>query len=160
MFDCGMPTVDDRLFKLYYWIDFYRDATDPVPCNMPESMGLSVAISMFVDASHGGNVKDRRIQTGVFIFINKAPIHWYRKKQPSVDTSTFGSEFCVIKVGVEMVEALRYKLRMFGVPFDGAANVFCDNEVVHKNTIMAESTLRKKHHSIDYHKCREAVATM
>ena len=49
-------------------------------------------------------------------------------------------------------------LEFFGVPLDGAANVFCDNEAVYKNTIMPESTLRKKHNSIAYHKCGEAVA--
>ena len=57
-----------------------------------------------------------------------------------------------------MIEALRYKLRMFGVPIDGATNVYCDNEAVFKNTSIPESTLKKKHHSIAYHRCREAVA--
>ena len=47
---------------------------------------------------------------------------------------------------------------MFGVPLYGAANVFYDNKAVYKNTVMPESTLRKKHHSISYHKFREAVA--
>ena len=152
MFDCGMPTVDERLFKLYDWIYYYRHAMDPVPENMPEARVLSVSISMFADASHGGNMKDLQSQTGVLIFINKAPIHWYIKNQPSVERSTFGTEFCAMKVGVEMVEAFQYKLRMFGVPLDGAANVFCDNGSVYKNTVMPESTLRKKHHSISYHK--------
>ena len=63
-----------------------------------------------------------------------------------------------MKVGVEMVEALRYTFRMFEVPLDGAVKMLCDNEAVYKNTIMPESTLRKKHHSIAYHKWREAVA--
>ena len=58
MFDCGMPTVDKQLFKIYDWINFYRYATDLVPGNMPESRGLSVSMSMLVDASHGGNVKN------------------------------------------------------------------------------------------------------
>ena len=75
MFDCGMPTVDEQLFKLYDWIDLYRHATDLVPGNMPEARGLPVSISMFIDASHGGNVKYRQSHTGVLIFINKAPIH-------------------------------------------------------------------------------------
>ena len=57
-----------------------------------------------------------------------------------------------------MVEGLRYKLRMFGVPLDRPANAFCNNEAVYKNTAIPESTLRKKHHSIAYHKCRESVA--
>jgi len=45
------------------------------------------------------------------------------------------------------------------VPIDGAAGVFCDNEAVYKNTSMPDSTLKKKHHSIAYHRCREAVAS-
>ena len=57
-----------------------------------------------------------------------------------------------------MIEGLRYKLRMLGVPIDGPANVYCDNEAVYKNTSMPESVLKKKHHSIAYHRCREAVA--
>ncbi len=63
-----------------------------------------------------------------------------------------------MKNAIELIEALRYKLRMFGVPIDGPTNVFCDNEAVCKNTTRPESTLTKKHHSIAYHRCREAVA--
>ena len=63
-----------------------------------------------------------------------------------------------MKIATEMIEAMRYKLRMFGVPIDGPANVYCDNEAVYKNTSIPESTLKKKHHSIAYHRCREAVA--
>jgi hypothetical protein len=44
------------------------------------------------------------------------------------------------------------------IPIDGPANVFCDNEAVYKNTVMPESVLKKKHHSIAYHRHREAVA--
>ena len=63
-----------------------------------------------------------------------------------------------MKKAVEMIESLRYKLRMFGVPIDGPASVFCDNEAVYKNTVLPESTLNKKHHSIAYNRCREVVA--
>ena len=47
---------------------------------------------------------------------------------------------------------------MFGVPIDRATIFFCDNEAVYKNTSIPESTLKKKHHSIAYHRCREAIA--
>ena len=53
--------------------------------------------------------------------------------------------------------ALRYKLRMFGVPIEGPCNVFCDNNGVVKNTSIPESTLMKKHNAINY-VIREAVA--
>ena len=64
-----------------------------------------------------------------------------------------------MKTAVELTEALRYKLRMFGVPIERPTSVFCDNEAVYKNTVLPESTLNKKHHSIAYHRCREAVAS-
>ena len=57
-----------------------------------------------------------------------------------------------------MAIALRYKLRMFGIPIDGAADVFCDNQGVVKNTTLPESVLSKKHNAINYHAVREAVA--
>ena len=63
-----------------------------------------------------------------------------------------------MKVAVEMTEALRYKLRMFGIPCDEPASVFYDNEAVYKNAAIPESIIRKKHHLIAYHRCREAVA--
>ena len=62
-----------------------------------------------------------------------------------------------MKSGIEMVEDLHYKLHIFGVPIDGSANVLCDNKAVCKNTITPDSGLKKKHHSIYNHRCREAV---
>ena len=158
LFDPAYPQINENWFKRYDWHDFYRDAKEAIPPNMPEARGRRVIISCFVDANHAGNTVNRRSQTGVLIFVNKAPILWFSKRQPSVESSTFGAEFCAMKTSIEMIEALRYKLRMFGVPIDGPANIFCDNEAVYKNTVAPESTLRKKHHSIAYHRCREAVA--
>ena len=54
--------------------------------------------------------------------------------------------------------ALRYKLRMFGVPITGPVNVFCDNNGVVKNASIPHSTLAKRHNAINYHAIREAVA--
>ena len=47
---------------------------------------------------------------------------------------------------------------MFGIPVEGPSNIFCDNEAVYKNVSFADSTLKKKHHSICYHSVREKVA--
>lgn len=61
---------------------------------------------------------------------------WHSKHQNTVEASTFGSEFQAMKNAVELTEAMRYKLRMFGalpvVPRDNAMKVFCDNEAVYK----------------------------
>ena len=87
-----------------------------------------------------------------------APIIWYSKRQNTVESSTFSSEMIALKVATEMVEGLRYKMRMFGVPLDGPSRMYCDNESVVKNTTFPESPIRKKHCSIAYHLIREAVA--
>jgi hypothetical protein len=51
----------------------------------------------------------------------------------------------------DLIVGLRYKLRMFGVPIDGPANVFCDNCDVVKNVSIQELTLLKQQNAINYH---------
>ena len=63
-----------------------------------------------------------------------------------------------MKIAVEMVEGIQYKLRMMGVPLEGSANVFGDNDSVVKNATKPESTWKKKHNSVAYHKVRESAA--
>ena len=115
-------------------------------------------ISCFVDADHAGNLVTRRSHTGILIFCIRAPIVWFSKRQNTVETSTFGSEFIAARIAVELIESLRYKLWMFGVPIDGPTNMYCDNGSVVTNCTKPESVLRKKHNAIAYHKVREAVA--
>ena len=112
----------------------------------------------FVHAAHAGNTVTRRSQTGLLLFVNRAPIVWFSKWQNTIETSTFGSEFIAMKTAVEQIESLCYKLRMFGIPVEDPMNVFCDNESVFKNTTIPNSTLKKKHTSFGYHWSREAVA--
>ncbi len=75
-----------------------------------------------------------------------------------MESSTNSSEFVALRIAAEKIIALRYKLRMFGIPINGLANVFCDNKAVYKNASFAESTLKKKHNSIAFHKVRECTA--
>jgi hypothetical protein len=157
-FDPTHPMIDERRFQRHDWGDFYRDAKEAIPGDMPELRGNAVLSHCFVDADLAGHKVTRRSQTGILIFVNRAPIMWYSKRQNQVELSTFGSEFIALKTAIEMIDGMRYKLRMFGVPIEGPTNVFCDNEAVYKNSSKPESVLRKKQHSIAYHRCRESVA--
>ena len=112
---------------------------------MPEPRGNVVIISMFTDDAFVGDLVTRRSQSGILIFLNRAPITWYSERQNTVEVLTFGLEFIALRVGCEMNDRLRYKLRMMGVPIKGPTNVYCDNEAVVSNSSMAESTLKKKH---------------
>ena len=156
--DDAKPIVDETQFVKVDWTAFYPDATEAIPPNAPEPRGKDILISCFVDADHAGNQITRRSHTGIIIFCNRAPIVWYSKRQNTVETSTFGSEFIAARIAVELIEALRYKLRMFGIPIDGPTNLYCDNHGVVINSSKPESTLKKKHNSIAYHRVREAAA--
>ena len=83
-----------------------------------------MTISVFVDAGFADNKSNRCSQSKILIFYNREPIYWYSKQQPNVENSTFGAEFCAMRIAVNMVKALRYKLRMFGVPISGPSNIF------------------------------------
>ncbi len=141
-FDPMHPEISEKMFQKHDWFDFYRDAKEAIPGDMPPPRGNAASTSMFVDADLAGDKKTRRSQTVLLIFMNRAPIIWYSKRQNTVETSIFGSEFTAMKISVELIEALRYKLRMFVVPIDGSTNVFCDNEAVYKSTVMPESFMK------------------
>jgi hypothetical protein len=158
VFDDSCPEFDDSRFAKCEWAEFYPGACEPVPPNAPELRGRSITMSCFVDADHAGCRVSRRSHSGVLIYLNRAPIIWFSKRQNTVESSTFGSEFVAMKQAVELVEGLRYKLRMMGVEVDGPTNVFCDNEAVVSNTTRPESTLKKKHNAIAYQRAREAQA--
>ncbi len=115
-------------------------------------------MSCFIDADHAGNKVTRCSHTGVIIFCNKAPIIWFSKHQNTVETSTFGSKFIAAQIAIELVEALRYKLRMFGIPIEGPTNCYIDNDSVVSSSTQPESTLKKRHLAIAYHRVREVVA--
>ncbi len=139
---------------------FYRDAEELLPHRMPQPRGRSVVTTAFVDASHAANKVTRRSHTGFVVFINRAPILWYSKRQQTVETSTYSAKFIALKACLESIEHLRLKLRCFGAPMPQGepTHVFCDNESVVKNTTNVESTFNKKHSSVAYHHCRWSVA--
>ena len=72
--------------------------------------------------------------------------------QNIVESSSFGSEFIVLRISTEMIEGLRYNLRMFGVPIDRPADVFCGNQSVVNNVSIPHYLLNKKQNYIFYHK--------
>ena len=151
---------EDR-FEKVDWSEVYPGAKEEIPLDRPEPRGEAVSIHCFVDADHAANRANRRSQTGILIFINSAPIIWYSKRQNTVETSTFGSEYVALRTAVDLIVALRYKLMMFGIPLvnnDGPANIYCDNKSVVTGASIPHSKLTKKHNAINWHRVRETAA--
>jgi hypothetical protein len=143
----------------YDWTDFYGDVKEPIPPDCPEPRGMSAQTTAFIDSDHAADLVSRRSRTGVLVYLQSAPVIWYTKKQGSIETSSFGSEFSAMKTGTEIIIGLRYKLRMMGVPLDGPTRIRADNMSVVNNCSRPESQLKKKSNSIAYHFCREVIAS-
>jgi hypothetical protein len=88
--------IDESKFPVAEWSEFYRDAKEEIPSNAPEPQGKEVHMYCFCDADHAGDKLMRHSQTGIIIFLNRAPIVWYSKKQNTIDSSRFSSEFVAL----------------------------------------------------------------
>jgi hypothetical protein len=139
------------------WKEFYPDAVEKIPRDMPIPLGKPIHMIMFCDASHASDLVTHHPTTGFLIYLCGALVVWYSTRQNAVESSTFGYEFVALGIATEKVEALRIKLHQFAVPLDGPCNTFVDNENVVTQTTTPESTLVKKHNGITYHKLRESL---
>ena len=159
-FDPRLPGIDYAAFSSNAndFQEYYRNAKEELPPRMPPPRGRMVTTTAFVDSSHAANRVTRKSHTGYLLFVNRAPIVWYSKRTSTVETSAFSSEFLAMKSCMEAIISLRYKLRMFGVPFHCPTEIFCDNNAVVMNASRVESKLNKKHNQLAYNAVRWAVA--
>jgi hypothetical protein len=161
VFDPSDPVVNEAAFDRQDWTSSefgHLTEEEEKPANMPQPRGLGFVLQAKVDADHAADTVTRRSRTGFLVFLNSAPIYWLSKKQASVESSSFGSEFCAMKHCCEYIRGLRYKLRMMGIPCTAPAYIQGDNQSVLYNTTMPDSTLKKKSQSIAYHFVREGAA--
>ena len=56
--------IDHSVFKKYDWSEFYRDAKEATPMNVPEPWGKDVDIYLFVDSDHAGDKVSCRSRSG------------------------------------------------------------------------------------------------
>jgi hypothetical protein len=148
VFDTTYPAVDMGTFIKTDWKSMYGDVKEMIPSCAPIPRGKEVDLRLFVDSDHAGEQFTRRSRTGFVIYLNTAPIVWFSKHQPTVESSVFGAEFVEMKNGIETCPGLRYKLGIKGVALTGPTFVYWDNMSVVHNTQRPESVLKKKSNSI------------
>ena len=136
----------------------YLQGVEVVPPNMPEPRGMGFVMRAKVDADHAADTVMRRSRTGFLAYLNSGPVYWLSKKQTGIESSSFGSEFIVMKQCCEYIRGLRYRLRIMGILVVGPAYIYGDNQSVLANTTIPDSTVKKKSQSIVYHFVREGSA--
>jgi hypothetical protein len=137
----------------------YDNAKEQVPDDAPTPAGKPVVTISYVDANLMHDMLTGKSVTGVLHFVNKTPIEWYSKKQSTVETATYGSEFVAAKTCVEQITDLRILLRYLGVPICDHSYMFGDNNSVVGSATTPDAKLSKRHVILSFHKVREAIAS-
>ncbi|MGH7955023.1 MAG: reverse transcriptase domain-containing protein [Gloeomargaritales cyanobacterium] len=135
--------------------DYFVEELDP---RFPEPLLNELDINIFADSDHGHDKVTGRSITGLIGMVGSTPTMWSAKRQPCVQTSTFGAEFVAMKKAVEEAITLRYHLRSFGVAVNKPTCIYADNMGVIINASNPASTLNKKPVALSYHFTREHVA--
>ena len=160
VYDPSEPEIQMGKFEREDWTNtvYWADLEEAIPPYAPEPRGMGFKMTVYVDSDHAGDTITRRSRTGFLVYLNSSLTYWMSKKQGSIETSSFGSEFVAMKTATGYVRGLRYKLRMFGIPCEDPTFIYGDNQSVLANTTVPHSTLKKKSNSIAYHFVREGVA--
>ena len=96
--------------------------------------------------------------TAALHFLNQTPIDAYTKRQSTVETATYGSEFVAARTAVDQIIDIRTTLRYLGVPIRDKSYMFGDNRSVVSSSTIRNSTISKRLHLASYHRVREAIA--
>jgi hypothetical protein len=136
----------------------YGKGSEELPTDMPTPKGNPVRTTTYADANLMHDLVTGRSMSGILHFINQTPILWFAKKQATVETATYGSEFMVARQAVEQILDLRYTLHMMGIPIDGPSWLFGDNQSVITSSTIPTSTLNRRHNALSYHRVRECIA--
>jgi len=160
LIDPSIPPIRKKALvsKGYSWTEFYPDAKEDIPDDIPTALGKMGMITVYVDADHARDKVTRRSVTGILLLLNNTPLTWISKRQKTVETSTYGSELVAARIATDLIIEWRYKLRMLGVPVEESSFMVGDNMSMVVNTTLPSSALKKKHQACNYHRIREAIA--
>jgi len=154
------PDYSDIPHVEYDWAkSVYGEVKEVLPEDAPKPLGKFVTLTHFVDANLMHDLVTGRSVTGILHLINKTPLDWYAKKQSTIETATYGSEFVAARTCVEQVIELRTTLRYLGVPLHERSYMFGDNKSVVDSSTIIHAKLHKRHTMLSFHRVREAVAS-
>lgn len=159
-FRVDLPDMTDLPEQQHEWdYSVYADAKEFTPDDAPEPKGPTVITTSYFDANLYHDWVTGRSVSGILHFLNQTPIDWYTKKQATVETATFGSEFVSGRITVDQIVDLRTTLRYLGVNIHNKAYMFGDNESMVVSCKFPHSKLHKRHNALSFHRVREAVAS-
>ena len=119
---------------------------------------MSVITTTFLDTNQFHDIVIGKLVTAVLHFVSITPTVWFSKRQGTVDTATYGSEYGATKTATEQIMDLRNTLRYLGAPIMTKAYMFGGNKSVFTSSTIPQSILNKRHNMLSYHRVRETIA--
>ena len=145
--------------QVYQWTrTVYGNVKEEIAKDIPKPLGKRVTPTTFQDAHPLHDIVTGKSVTAVLHFVNTTPTDWFLKRQATVETARYGSEFVAAKTATEQIMDLRNTLRYLGVPIMTKAYMFGDNKPVVTSSTIPQSILNKRHKMLSYHRVREAIA--
>jgi len=159
-FRTGTPKHEDNHTPVSHdWAySVYGDSEEEVDPNSPIPKGEPMRLTTFVDANLMHCKVTGRSATGVFHLVDQTPVAWFSKRQSTVETATYGSEFVAARQATEQIMDIRILMRDMGIRIDGPTWLFGDNNSVITSGTMPSSMLNKRHNALAYHRVRSAIA--
>ena len=136
----------------------YGNTQEIISHGCPKPPGKSVTTTTTLDANLLHCMATGASLTACLHFCNHNPTDGYSKKQATVETATYGSEFVAAKTATEQIMDIRYTLRYLGVPIRSKSYMFGDNRSVVTCATLPHSTLSKRYNILAFHRVREAIA--
>ena len=151
-------TIPSLLIKILTGHTLYMVMSTNLPDDMPEPLGEAVTTPTTMDANLKHCLATGKSLTRCLHFVNKSPVDWYSKKQATVETATYGSEFVAAKTATEQIMDIRQTLRYLGAPITTKSFLFGDHRSVVTSATLPHSSLTKRHNILAFHRVREAIA--
>jgi hypothetical protein len=136
----------------------YGEAFEELPPDMPIQMGKVVRQSGMFDANLQHDLITGRSAMGTFHMVQGTVVHFASKRQSTVETATYATEFIAGRTCLDEAIAIRYELRMLGAPLDGPIWLFGDNKSMIESASEPSEGRLAKRHILSWHRLREKAA--
>ena len=104
----GHPDYTQDEHVDYDWMrTVYGKVQELIPEDLPTPLGLPVITTTYEDANLYHDLVTGRAVTGILHFVNGTPVEWFSKRQDTVETATYGSEFVAARIATEQIIDLR-----------------------------------------------------
>jgi hypothetical protein len=136
----------------------YGEPHEDILEKAPIPKGKTVRQSTMFDTNLEHCKVTGRSAMGMIFMVQGTIVGHFSRCQSTVETATYASEFVAGRAALDESIAIRYELRMLGVPLDGPIWMFGDNKSMIGSSAEPAGQLTKQHLILSWHQLQEKAA--